>query len=150
MAEHPTAQVESERKYDVPAGAELPDWSAAPGVASVDGPAQRELDAHYFDTADLRLLAVGFTLRRRTGGSDAGWHAKVPAENGDREELRLPLQDDLPVQLADLFRGITRNADVVEVARLRSTRTTWTLLDAGGAPLAEVASDRVTATVPQL
>ena len=40
---------------------------------------RQRLAATYFDTADLRLAAAGLTLRRRTGGDDAGWHLKVPA-----------------------------------------------------------------------
>lgn len=146
----PTAVLESERKYDVPAGASLPDWSGVRGVASVLGPDQTELDAHYFDTADLRLLDAGFTLRNRAGGADAGWHAKVPAGGGDREELRFAPQARMPEELANLFVGIARGAKLVEVARLKTTRTTWTLLDDAGSALAEVAADQVTATVPQL
>ena len=144
-----TAVLESERKYEVPAGASLPDWSAVEGVASVLGPEQTELDAHYFDTSDLRLLGAGYTLRNRAGGDDAGWHAKVPAGGGDREELRFPSQPGMPEELAGLFVGIARGAELVEVARLKTTRTTWTLLDDAGSALAEVAADQVTATVPQ-
>ena len=145
----PTAVIESERKYEVPAGASLPDWAEVAGVASVLGPEQTELDAHYFDTADLRLLDAGFTMRNRAGGDDAGWHAKVPAGGGDREELRFPPQSGMPDELAGLFAGIARGAELVEVARLKTTRTTWTLLDDAGSALAEVAADQVTATVPQ-
>ena len=36
------------------------------------------LEAVYYDTPNLRLLAEGVTLRRRTGGEDAGWHLKLP------------------------------------------------------------------------
>src|SRR3954452_19955683 len=52
--------------------------------------AQQTLDAVYFDTDDLRLAAAGRTLRRRTGGDDAGWHLKVPAGTAARSEIRLP------------------------------------------------------------
>src|SRR3954466_7706389 len=51
---------------------------------------RRRLTATYFDTEDLRLAAAGLTLRRRTGGDDAGWHLKVPAGAGARSEVRLP------------------------------------------------------------
>ena len=33
------------------------------------------------------LAARGITLRRRTGGSDAGWHLKLPAGPDSRTEL---------------------------------------------------------------
>src|SRR3569623_1056147 len=52
--------------------------------------AEHRRDAVYFDTADLRLAAAGLTLRRRTGGDDAGWHLKVPAGTATRSEVRLP------------------------------------------------------------
>ncbi|MGT2464242.1 CYTH domain-containing protein [Sinomonas atrocyanea] len=44
----------------------------------------------YFDTADLALAAHGMTLRRRTGGTDAGWHLKIALGPGRREEVRDP------------------------------------------------------------
>lgn len=34
---------------------------------------------------------VGLTLRRRTGGKDAGWHLKLAAGNGIRDAVRVPL-----------------------------------------------------------
>ena len=49
------------------------------GVAAVAPGAEQILDAIYHDTKDLRLLRAGVTLRRRTGGQDAGWHLKLPA-----------------------------------------------------------------------
>ena len=148
-AASPVAVRETERKYDAPSGVDLPDWSAVPGIAAVRGPEQVELDARYFDTTDLRLLHAGFTLRHRIGGADAGWHAKLPVDRDNRDELRLPPQDELPAELAGLFRGIARGGELVEVARILTTRTLWTLLDAAGSPLAEVAADQVTTTVPQ-
>src|SRR4051794_11700125 len=59
-------------------------------VAEGDVERQR-LNATYFDTPDLRLALAGLTLRRRTGGADAGWHLKVPAGKDARSEIRLPL-----------------------------------------------------------
>ncbi|MFD9124768.1 CYTH domain-containing protein, partial [Kitasatospora sp. NPDC059571] len=50
------------------------------------------LDAVYFDTPDLRMLRRGVTLRRRTGGHDAGWHLKTPNPDGSRTETRLPVE----------------------------------------------------------
>src|SRR5205085_7888280 len=75
--EHPEqGHLEVERKFDVPAAFVLPDLGAVPGVAAVDPPEERSLEAVYHDTVDLRLLRVPVTLRRRTGGPDAGWHVK--------------------------------------------------------------------------
>jgi uncharacterized protein YjbK len=54
-------------------------------------PDQHQLEAVYYDTADLALAAGRITLRRRTGGDDAGWHLKFPAGSGELQEVRLPL-----------------------------------------------------------
>ncbi|CAM5658801.1 hypothetical protein SMICM304S_11390 [Streptomyces microflavus] len=58
-----------------------------------------ELDAVYYDTADLRLAADSLTLRRRTGGADEGWHLKFPVATGIRDELHEPLADALAALL---------------------------------------------------
>jgi inorganic triphosphatase YgiF len=64
---------EIERKYEVPVGFEL-DRGLDVAGATLGEPAVHELVAVYYDTADLRLAADRVALRRRTGGSDAGWH----------------------------------------------------------------------------
>ncbi|BAS10441.1 uncharacterized protein Rv2226/MT2285 [Arthrobacter sp. Hiyo4] len=38
------------------------------------------LEAVYFDTQTHTLASRDITLRRRTGGVDAGWHLKLAAE----------------------------------------------------------------------
>ena len=143
----PATVRETERKYESPAGSGLPDWTKAAAVRAVSEPVQIELDATYFDTADHRLLAAGITLRRRTGGDDAGWHAKIPAGKDSRDELRLPLTTAgrVPASLTGLLTGITLGADLVEVARIRTTRTEWSLTGRDGEPLASVAADQVAA-----
>ena len=80
---------EIERKYDAsPAGTAALDavesMIGVPGVAAVTRQDPQILDAVYYDTADLRLIRAGVTLRRRTGGDDAGWHLKLPAGAGTR------------------------------------------------------------------
>ena len=59
---------ETEAKYDAPAGTALPDLDALPQVAGTSGPDEEQLEAEYHDTADLRLMRAGITLRRRRGG----------------------------------------------------------------------------------
>ncbi|MGH3480415.1 MAG: CYTH domain-containing protein, partial [Nocardioidaceae bacterium] len=78
--------LEVERKYDAAPEARLPDLTRLPGVAGVAEPEQYDLDAVYFDTADLALARGRITLRRRTGGHDAGWHLKLPAGTPGRQE----------------------------------------------------------------
>ncbi|HSZ29248.1 MAG TPA: CYTH domain-containing protein [Pseudonocardiaceae bacterium] len=82
---------EIERKYEAIEGMELLDPALVLGVDTTTGPDEQILEAVYFDTADLRLLGAGVTLRRREDGSDAGWHLKLPTGKDSREELRLPL-----------------------------------------------------------
>src|SRR5208337_1011316 len=84
------------RKYDAsPSGtAALDAVHSMIGVAGVAAVTQQDpeiLDAVYYDTGDLRLIRAGVTLRRRTGGDDAGWHLKLPAGAGTRDEIRIPL-----------------------------------------------------------
>ncbi|HEU0103904.1 MAG TPA: CYTH and CHAD domain-containing protein [Mycobacteriales bacterium] len=139
-----TSAVEIERKYDVPAGLAVPDLSALPGVAALVSEGY-ELDATYFDTDDLALRAAGMTLRRRTGGGDAGWHLKLPY-GVDREEIHLDLGDDsdvVPAELQALVRARSRQQELVPVARLATTRGVHRLLDQDGAVLAELADDVV-------
>jgi len=136
---------EVEQTYAPGAGAVLPDLTRLPGVARLGEPEVVELSATYFDTAGLALLRAGVTLRRRAGGGDAGWHAKLPAGEG-RDEVRLPLhaaEGEPPAELLDLVRGWTRGAPVVEVARIDTRRTERGLLGQDGAVLAELAQDEV-------
>ncbi|MET9435581.1 CYTH and CHAD domain-containing protein [Streptomyces sp. NPDC006551] len=136
---------EIERKYEATDETTLPDLTRAPGVAAVLDRGVAELDAVYYDTADLRLAADSLTLRRRTGGQDAGWHLKFPVAAGIRDEIRAPLADTLPVSLARLLRSRTLDEDVVPVVRLLSSRDVRHLVDDEGTLLAEVSVDTVLA-----
>ncbi|WP_067903941.1 CYTH and CHAD domain-containing protein [Nocardia vaccinii] len=140
---------ETERKYRLPdkGGAALDD---IPGI-TLDPSAERQvLDAVYYDTADFALAGRGVTLRRRTGGDDAGWHVKLPLEPGgdSREEIRVPLGDataDVPGELADIVRGIAKGEPLTPVAHIRTERRQWRLLDAQGDVTAELVADEVSA-----
>lgn len=80
---------EIERKYEADHDG-LPDLTGVPGVTEVVDAGVTHLDATYYDTADERLAADGITLRRRTGGDDAGWHLKLPVAPGVRDEIQAP------------------------------------------------------------
>ncbi|MFJ7126579.1 CHAD domain-containing protein [Streptomyces sp. NPDC098101] len=136
---------EIERKYEATTGSGVPDLTRVPDVATVVDDGVVELDATYHDTPDLRLAADSITLRRRTGGSDEGWHLKFPVAAGVRDEIRTPLSDALPPDLAALLRSRVRGAEVVPVVRLRSARDVRRLLDADGGLLAELSVDTVRA-----
>lgn len=135
---------EIERKYESDDSG-LPDLTGVAGVAGVLDKGTTELDATYHDTSDLRLATADITLRRRKGGSDAGWHLKLPVAPGVRDEIHSPLADTVPDELAALARSRVREGQLVPVIRLRTTRDVQNLVDAKGHLLAEVSVDRVRA-----
>ncbi|MET9605365.1 CYTH and CHAD domain-containing protein [Streptomyces sp. NPDC006512] len=123
----------------------LPDLTGTAGIAEVRDRGTVHLDAVYYDTPDRRLAADGLTLRRRTGGDDAGWHLKLPVSPGIREEVHAPLSDAVPHDLAALVRSRVRGAALEPLVRLRSERHLRDLLDGDGNPLAELCTDAVRA-----
>ncbi len=169
---------EIERKYEPgAAGAAVLDAvKTMPGtaaVAAVSELGERLLDAVYYDTADLRLIGAGITLRRRSGGEDAGWHLKLPAAADTRDEIRLPLAEHadktplgaasgsagmpavasppagggsaVPKELTALVRAYTRDEPLAPVARIQTSRRGLRLLDRAGRILAEITADHVLA-----
>jgi len=139
--------LEIEAKYDVADGHPLPDLVGAGGVDAMVAQAELVLTATYFDTADLSLAAAGATLRRRTGGTDDGWHLKLPLADGERLEVHRGLGrgQSPPTALVALVRGLVRSNRPEAVATLVTRRTVHHLLDPAGLVLAELADDSVTA-----
>ena len=88
MSQH----VEVEAKFSVSESTTVPDLTEIHGVASINSSEVHQLSAVYFDTDDLRLTRARITLRRRTGGNDAGWHIKFPGTFG-RLEIHGGLDD---------------------------------------------------------
>jgi inorganic triphosphatase YgiF len=143
-----TGHLETERKHDADLDFVMPDLSAVPGIVSVTEPEFYQLSATYFDTEDLRLAAHHVTLRRRTGGTDEGWHLKLPVRPGTRQELHVPLSegtDAVPPRLEAMVADITEGKPLRPVALLETGRTVRRLIASGGDVLAEVADDAVTA-----
>src|SRR5512133_436342 len=150
---------EVERKYVADEGFELPpltelmtgtDAGRAQTIAPVvEGePVRQRLAATYFDTAALDLARAGLTLRRRTGGDDAGWHLKVPAGSDTRSEVRLPpgrAARTVPMPLQQMVWALSLGAELRPVAEIVTQRTVRRLVDVTGQVVAEVADDRVTA-----
>ncbi|MGH3913888.1 MAG: CHAD domain-containing protein [Pseudonocardiaceae bacterium] len=137
---------EIERKFDINAGTPLPDLHSVDGIATVTDPLESTLEATYFDTRDVRLATHRATLRRRTGGTDEGWHLKLPGSGDKRTEVALPLDQarhTVPEALAKQVRGLIRGRELVPVAVLRTTRLERHLFDADGNELAIVADDTV-------
>ena len=140
---------ETERKYEAPPGTLLPDLDDLPGVAAESGPEEQRLEARYYDTEDLRLIRSGVTLRRRQGGSDPGWHLKLPEGGDSRREIQLPLARatrQVPKELGRLVRAFTRGEALLPVAEINTVRHRLVLLDEAGGPLAEVVDDDVSAS----
>ncbi len=138
--------LEVEDKYHLDPLTVLPDFRAMPGVKSVSA-VDHQLEATYFDTVDLDLARAGVTLRRRTGGEDAGWHLKLPTSTG-RLEIGLPLgraAKNPPTALSRVVRGVVRDSELSPVVVIRTERRVQRLIDKSGDVLAEVADDRVSA-----
>jgi inorganic triphosphatase YgiF len=150
MADH----LEIEQKFDVDEGFTLPDLSTVPGCQAISAPVTHHLSAIYYDTQGNRLAASKITLRRRTGGTDEGWHLKLPAGVHlagvqSRREIHAPLsagqEGQVPAQLADLVSDVTAGLPLGPIASLVTRRTVRTLSGGPADILAEVADDQVTA-----
>lgn len=140
---------EIERKFAVTENTVSPSFEGLSAVAEVVRTGTQHLDAVYFDTPDRDLAAHRITLRRRTGGSDAGWHLKLPAGVDTRTEVRAPLgtaTDTVPEDLRDIVLAIVRDRPLSPVARISTQRSVEVLHGDDGAGLAEFCDDRVTAS----
>ena len=149
MASGEQELIETEQKFDVGSGFVLPDLAGS--GASMAPPDIQQLAATYFDTGDLRLAAARITLRRRTGGTDAGWHIKLPVSADTRREVHFPLgppDEAVPARIVAEVAQWTKGEPLRPVARLETHRTVRRLVDQSGQVLAEVADDRVTGSRP--
>jgi CHAD domain-containing protein len=140
--------IEVEHKYNPSEAVALPRLGSINGVDRVGQPVNEQLDAVYFDTEALALAAQRITLRRRSGGPDAGWHLKLPVTVGERREIGEPLggdKDAVPELLRQLVLVHTRSHMLVPVARIKTNRTSIPLYAADGAVLAQFSDDHVEA-----
>ena len=107
----------------------------------------RHLVTTYYDTADLRLLRWGCTLRYRVG---EGWLVKLPVlDDGTalaRDEVRVDGAADAPPPHAlTIVRPFTRAHPVIPLVRLETTRRSTDVADPQGRDVAEISEDAVTA-----
>jgi CHAD domain-containing protein len=141
--------LEVERKFDVVESTVTPSFEGIAAVARVQTVPTESLDAIYFDTPTQDLARNKITLRRRTGGHDAGWHLKLPAGPDARTEIRTPLgseaDDAVPSELLDVVLAIVRDQPVKPVARITTQRESQVLYGSAGTALAEFSNDHVTA-----
>src|SRR4051794_41952048 len=80
-----TRHQEIERKYDVRPSTVFPSLVDEGSGFTVGQPLEHHLEAVYVDTSGLDLTRRGVTLRRRTGGGDAGGDLKGPPRRGRRD-----------------------------------------------------------------
>lgn len=140
---------ETERKFEVVESTVSPSFEGLSSVARIERSPSQSLAAVYFDTPDRDLARNKITLRRRTGGTDAGWHLKLPAGADTRTEVHAALEGDpaqVPESLRDVVLAIARDRPLAPVARINTTRIVELLYGPDGAPLAEFCDDQVTAS----
>jgi CHAD domain-containing protein len=104
-----------------------------------------ELDATYFDTADLRLTRAGASLRFR---APEGWTVKLPGRTAGAMLTRAERSFGggpgcPPVAALDAVRALTRGSRVDVVARLHTRRTRVDVCDETGRTIAEIVDDAV-------
>ena len=142
--------LEVERKFDVDESTVTPSFEGIAAVARVEQSSVQSLDAMYYDTPKQDLARNKITLRRRTGGHDAGWHLKLPAGPDARTEIHAPLdasgaEHTVPSELLDVVLAIVRDRPVAPVARITTKRESQVLYSSEGAALAEFSNDHVIA-----
>lgn len=133
---------EAERKYDCPAAFDPP---PVPALGAWARPRRLELAAEYYDTADRALTRAGWSLRRRSGGADAGWHLKSPPLLDVRRERRRPDAAELPPDFRAEVEPVTGGRPLERVAVLRTVRHEFDLIGSDGRLRAHLCDDRVAA-----
>ena len=139
---------ETEIKLGAWPGFEIPDLDGVVDGVVAKPMAEKELDATYYDTDDLRLIRWGVTVRHRVG-DDPPWTVKLPddAAVGDalvRLELGFPgSAAAVPEAVEALVRAYRRTAPLAPVARLTTLRRRLEILAAEGERLAEIDDDEV-------
>lgn len=144
MSQH----LEVEVKFSVSESTEIPDLTGIHGVTDISESQVHNLSAVYFDTEDLRLTRAKITLRRRTGGTDAGWHIKFPGTFGRREVhagLDEPGADEHtpPPALLGHVRALIQGHPLHPIAEVANERHVFYLKNAQGDIVAEFCDDHV-------
>ncbi|MDR0360825.1 MAG: CHAD domain-containing protein, partial [bacterium] len=142
-----SAHLEREAKLDAPPGFALPELGG--DGATVGTSRARRLESTYWDTAGLRLLRWGCTLRHRRG---EGWTVKLPATSlgvllARTEHTFAAPPTSPPAEALDLVLAYTRREPVVPVARMVTRRRAVRVTGPDGGDLAELDDDEVTAYV---
>jgi CHAD domain-containing protein len=141
----PAVHRERELKLAAPPDFRLLDLGSVAADVVVTAADERHLTTVYWDTADLRLIRWGCTLRHRAG---EGWTVKLPRV----ESSALLVRDEHnfagppaspPEEALDLVRAYVRGAAVAPIVRMRTVRRAVSLRSADGRLLAEIDDDDV-------
>jgi inorganic triphosphatase YgiF len=144
--------LERETKLAATAGFQMPSMdSLVTRTTAVTRPVL-ELEACYYDTADLRLARWGITLRHRSGEGGLHWTLKLPSavaeQTVERQELVFAGDPALvPPEAADLIRAYVRGRSLTPVARLHTSRNPIEIRATDGLVLAEIVDDLVSVRV---
>ena len=142
--------VEREAKLAAWAGFHLPELDGAVDGASAVPLPDRQLDATYYDTGDLRLIRWGLSLRFRSGDGpgDGVWTVKLP-EGGEgpalvRREITFEgPAGAVPTEVARFVRAYVRTALLAPVAHIATRRRRFELRDAEDVRVGEIDDDEV-------
>ncbi|MCS5480755.1 CYTH and CHAD domain-containing protein [Corynebacterium sp. YIM 101645] len=142
--------LEVEAKFAVVDTAVVPDLTRITGVAAIAATRTHRMSAIYYDTADLRLTRSHITLRRREGGSDDGWHLKLPGVGGRLEihaDIGEPVDGlyQIPEEILAQVRALVRREQLNPIAQVDNERVESILAGADGSRLAEFCDDHVSA-----
>lgn len=148
---------ELEAKLEVDGNFELPDLGPVLDTvgARMAPPVEKTNVDVYHDTADLRLLRWGCTLRHRKG---VGWTVKLPAvgkragvesnQGLERTEVNMGGRaGKAPPGARRLVASFARGEPLKEVAAITTRRTAYPVHSADGQQLMEIADDLVSAEV---
>lgn len=139
--------IEIERKFSLPENSRI---TTLGDELRLGEAVQHSLVASYFDTPRFTLARDKITLRRRTGGGDAGWHLKLPTEGFAREEVHEPIVTGqsrllVPAPLRAQVAEVVGWEPLLPVVELRTRRTETKITTPRGRVLALLCDDRVTA-----
>ena len=88
------------------------------------------------------LRRLGVTLRRRTGGGDAGWHLKIPSGSARMEIQSKSRGRWVPAALSDPLRGALVDRPLRQVATITTDRRILAVRDADDQLVVELAIAR--------
>jgi inorganic triphosphatase YgiF len=143
-------QVERELKLGAWPEFVLPDLDGVVDGAKPGKPVRQDLDAVYYDTADLKLLRRGVTLRFRRGEPPGDvWTLKLPSDAAAQGLARREIsvsgrREVVPKQFVDVTRAWAFGRALRPVARVSTLREAIPLCDPSGRVLAMMDDDTVT------